>query len=1152
MAKFRSKLKRHTKGKTWAKGHSSTSNPENMKHRMNAKSRFFQANWKSAPPTSSSAKPSLTLEALMKHDARQMYATGKDEPTVNDIAGSLKSFSLDDEMMSDSQTGTFKTFKTFASNYSQCSNMSFKKLLNGFRTSSNLHKEMLAILTALTEVIKERKGTESSTEYFLLLMETIDASQEETEIFACISLLSMGIKTVPVPVLRKKFSETAGSLMQLMTRYIESENMTVIRHLIGCMSVLLRAQEHVSWSYSSTMRYLDAILSFTIHSKPKVRKAAQHAVVSIIQGSCFMLPRKPENTADNPDEPEEPLPPAVTYHPASGRVAKFCLSQFKPENLSKSQKLVLHTIALLRDTMSGMKTDDVRQSCESLLSIMTAANVLLRTTCFQTFHAFFLSRTTNIDSELLGKLISAIYEYRPDRMDIRQTLAWLAVLKEGHIHLAKLDLNLCANFLPKFVDVCASDLWMSDKTEIVTGASNTLKEILYECVRPACATDELRAQNREPITKVINIISKALAAPFGDVAKYVILTFAIVFEVTGPDFSKALHAPIATLGNRYDTNSTLRLAIEHAIITAIQFVGVENVLKAIPLADAKGEVLIDRSWLLPLLRVGIVGASFEFFSNYILELAYYCNTKWDEYKKEGNDSKRCTYELLCCQLWGLFPGFCRNPKDYSSFKLVAKKLGTALENNPEFRAPILDGLNELITYASEQNVGEIAKYSKNFVPCLLNIYIQKPNDTYETEMRGKILETIKVFLTITSEQTLVDLFENAVKELKDLPPGNFTSDACMDAANLLVVYQNAQNIKNYYEKFIAPVLKKDNKTKVAATDDQKLKKRKRKSYELLNELIASDREECKKFMKKNATAIEELLLKVFPTCPISQASRLSCLKLLIEKKYVSIKDKYILEAVLTFKEFSTKKQDIADQLLKLIGEIYEKKDKLDEFINIIMAGFGESELSVNTIFALRSVVQHLTGSLTVKTLEVILQEVLVFLTQKIRPEAEAAVVFLITFVKVLPSPLVANHLEPIMKSLSSMCPDTKRYCRLQIGYLLKKMCKRFTADELIKLVPGNDELTHRRLKKIRKQLRREERQKAAEKDSDEDESENEFVSGGLEKKSLTIEDILADSDSDLPDDDMDEAPEANHGNKKKFKVERNIHPRRRRRDCGFS
>lgn len=44
MGKFRSKLKRHTKGKSWSHGHSSTSNPENQKHRIKAKSRFFQPN----------------------------------------------------------------------------------------------------------------------------------------------------------------------------------------------------------------------------------------------------------------------------------------------------------------------------------------------------------------------------------------------------------------------------------------------------------------------------------------------------------------------------------------------------------------------------------------------------------------------------------------------------------------------------------------------------------------------------------------------------------------------------------------------------------------------------------------------------------------------------------------------------------------------------------------------------------------------------------------------------------------------------------------------------------------------------------------------------------------------------------------------------
>lgn len=92
-----------------------------------------------------------------------------------------------------------------------------------------------------------------------------------------------------------------------------------------------------------------------------------------------------------------------------------------------------------------------------------------------------------------------------------------------------------------------------------------------------------------------------------------------------------------------------------------------------------------------------------------------------------------------------------------------------------------------------------------------------------------------------------------------------------------------------------------------------------------------------------------------------------------------------------------------------------------------------------------------------------------------------------------------------MKSLSAMAKDTKRYCRIQIGYLLKKLCKRFTAEELIKFVPGDDEVTHRRLKKIRKQMRRDTRKKLNEekdKNGDDDDSDDEFIAG-LEKKSVT-------------------------------------------------
>lgn len=44
------------------------------------------------------------------------------------------------------------------------------RLLKNFSSNSFLHKEMLAILAALTEVIKANGGKESSTEYFAALV----------------------------------------------------------------------------------------------------------------------------------------------------------------------------------------------------------------------------------------------------------------------------------------------------------------------------------------------------------------------------------------------------------------------------------------------------------------------------------------------------------------------------------------------------------------------------------------------------------------------------------------------------------------------------------------------------------------------------------------------------------------------------------------------------------------------------------------------------------------------------------------------------------------------------------------------------------------------------------------------------------------------
>jgi len=142
--------------------------------------------------------------------------------------------------------------------------------------------------------------------------------------------------------------------------------------------------------------------------------------------------------------------------------------------------------------------------------------------------------------------------------------------------------------------------------------------------------------------------------------------------------------------------------------------------------------------------------------------------------------------------------------------------------------------------------------------------------------------------------------------------------------------------------------------------------------------------------------------------------------------------KAIPEAVLNYKEFSTRKEQVAEQLIKSITQLYQDAGKINDFVDILTAGFtGDESLVTNTILAFRAVLQQQGQHLTVATLEFVLQQVSVFLVQKSRNQSEAAVAFLITFIKVMPIPLVANHLETIVGN-----PLVHNSCRSLIGLSL--------------------------------------------------------------------------------------------------------------------
>ncbi|PZC71281.1 hypothetical protein B5X24_HaOG213683 [Helicoverpa armigera] len=1148
MGKFRSKLKGKSKGKRWQKGQSSNSNPKIQKYREMAKSRFFQENLGST---------GLTQQAVSKHDAMMTYGHASlkkksDAESELLIAKELENMSMkstdelsDTEYSGSFKAGTYKTFQTFASDWSQCSNVSFSKLLTRFDSNNGLHKEMLAVLAAVTEVIKEQGGKESTTEYFAALMETLKSSELEESLVATLTLLSMGIKAVPQAVLRKQFSDSATIFTDILVKNEQSENGALLRSAIGCLSVLLRAQEYALWGDSSTMRVFESVLAFALHSKPKVRKAAQHAVTSVLRGSCFMIPSEDQKVK------------VPKLHPGSNRVAEYCLSQIKAEALLSGHRTVLHTLTMLRDVLPVFSKDYIKSICEAILSLMTHNNVYIKTCCLHTLHALFSSSRD-------------------------------------------LDLNLCMPNLPAFVNICVTELWQSDVADINSASTNALKAVLLDCVKLALESDETYIKHKVHIDAIFKSIGTGLDNPFNQAIRHVILTIAVCFEIGNDKVANSLGPLLKKLNDRREShNFDNDKEVEYATGCAIKALGPEFVLRIIPLRDGPETINLERSWLLPVLKEKITNSNLKFFATEILEMATFCRKKSRELTQMKDVPGSHTYELLCNQFWALLPSFCNSPKDIKdNFKSVARVLGSVLKDNPEFRLSVMQALRKLISCSAdnEADLQELGRFAKNYLPILLNIYMSPAKGSSAEGQRLAALETIQVYLTISEQSLREELFTNALQQLETSKDNQFQRESILDIIRALVLYQSSERIAKLFDDWVYPLCetvledpkkhkkaKKENSEQETEGDNKKtelkyrekakiLEMEHKKAYRILEEIFKSDKECCKQFLKDNYKKIKKLLMSSLnKVADSSKAARLRCIEHLINSTpFLNAESKLlksaIAESVICTKDINSKCRQCAFNLINSVGNVLKSQEGgMQAFVDMLTSGltaplpriisatlraiasalFNFSEdMGLNTVQTLlETVVEHMTNSnrevvaacmsflkvvatlraiasalfnfsedMGLITVQTLLETVVEHMTNSNREVVAACMSFLKVYTKVLPTDVLAGSLPLIFKTLSAMPEDCKRHSRLEIGYFLTKMLRKFGADTVEKLIPQTDDVMLRRLRNIRKMDNRKKRQKDGQRDQSDGDSDTDMPIKGTSK---TLEDILKDSDSEM-------------------------------------
>jgi len=407
------------------------------------------------------------------------------------------------------------------------------------------------------------------------------------------------------------------------------------------------------------------------------------------------------------------------------------------------------------------------------------------------------------------------------------------------------------------------------------------------------------------------------------------------------------------------------------------------------------------------------------------------------------------------------------------------------------------------------NRNELARYSKNFLPILFNLYTAVPAGAEEAGQRLASFETIKLYFMISDKDLVNTMFDKAMEKFKS-EPLQFTRDAVLDLLRSMMAHIDEGRIDVLYKETISRVKSKDHK-------EQK------KAYRVLEDLCKCGSTECKNFVVKTLSSLQiQLLSSLSSASPSSQAPRLRCLISLIsglEEPHIDFALSVIPEAVLSIRAVNSKARAAAFSLLIVIGEAMQRwtpppadQDSIvRRYMTALLAGLaGNPGLIHCTILAVSRIYFQFKDLFPEDLTEQVLNNILALMSSSSREVAGAALSFIKVFVTSAPLLNSTRYVGSIVKALVNMPDDCKRHFRIKTRYLLERLVRKFGWDYVSSFVPKNELKMHKRLKNMKKELARRARKMSEDSGADDEDF-------GVKHKHKTMEEILADSSDEEED-----------------------------------
>ena len=973
------------------------------------------------------------------------------------------------------------------------------------------------VLSSIEDTLRDQKTDFTPTAYFAALLAilrqipTTSSPEAGAELVtSTVYLLDLVSSYVPTPLLRTHFSQILSLLAPI---FVSNEAAApLLKSAIGCLEALLVAQESAAWNLPSSQtgprKATPVLLTLALDGRPKIRKRSLEALRNVLR-------HPPQGPAL--DHPVADLCASTALLSLKEAVVASHLKKRPGRNDDGHDPRLMHSLQLVKTVAAasgGWPSKNIEPLVETLLTISKSTNDYLVMGAFEVFEAIFQGMQDEVSSLKLPRLLDAIAQLKPPQNDSQLIPPWIAVLSRGYQVAAEVSPE---DTFVKLLDLLnmISPFLCQPSHNIRVSATECLILLFANCV-PRHVVLEPSVHDEKIFEQLGRQANDLLSIKYQAAWMEVFRVLSALIQAMRWRGSQCLLPIVKTVGELRGSDSFQgKKEADELLGHAIRNMGPDVILSVLPHNlnhnDNKHQ---GRAWLLPLLRDHVSNTKLAHFKSDLMVLSEQIYQRIIEHSSAEKTPRIKIYETIVTQIWATLPGYCYLPMDLQvTFdQPFAELLSNLLYKQTDLRVYLCRSLQNLVESSqaalaadlsyedllyerrvtrsdAAKNLEHLAGLSSNLLAVLFNVYSQTV-----PQSRGYILECINVYLTITSEQDIVETFNRVCSILdaslpkpddvlssnqhqpKDkLPP---TSHTLLDLVVALSVYLP----RSTFPALLSLASRILTHPKITATDPQLIKK----AYKLIPRLVTS--EAGATALQARNSELQALILSTSDKTPVpARRDRLLTIHALIT--YLPTENLHFIpsvlsEIVLACKDTNQRARQAGfDLLIHVTNRIINAERNpagtmirtslvphmpddapaapatLEEVFTMVSAGLAgvAPHMVAATVAALARLLFEFQEKLAKTVLEDLLGTVAMFLQSNNREIVRSVLGFVKVAVVVLPKELLGKErMAGMLTGCMVWSKDNKGRMRMKVKGILERCIRRFGAETVEFWLEGDD------------------------------------------------------------------------------------------------